>query len=173
MFYFVNIGASLAEKIPHTNVNPITYVKKNVTRCIQLTPVCEEEIITILKNLKNSSPGWDGISPHIVKLTYSIFMKPLLHICNLSILHGVFPNELKIAKVIPLYKGGDSMLLVNYRPVSILPVLSKLFERLMYDRLFKFIEEMELLYNLQFGFRKLHSTALALMFLAQKNSGQT
>ena len=82
--------------------------------------------------MKNSSPGWDEISPHIVKMTSSIFIKPLLHICNLSILHGVFPNELKVAKVIPLYKCGDKMLLINYRPVSILPVFSKIFERLMW-----------------------------------------
>ena len=87
--------------------------------------VTESEINKILKNLKNSSPGWDDISPHIVKMTFSTFTKPLHHICNMSILHGVFPNELKLAKVIPLYKGGDSMLMVNYRPVSILPVFFK------------------------------------------------
>ena len=168
--FYVNIGASLASKIPETDADPINYVRNRVSRCIELTPVSESEIQKILKNLKNSSPGWDGISPYIVKMTYSLFTKPLLHICNLSILHGVFPNELKVAKVIPLYKGGDSMLLVNYRPVSILPVLSKLFERLMYDRLFRFIEEMELLYYLQFGFRKFHSTSLALMFLVDKIS---
>ena len=168
--FYVNIGATLASKIPATDVDPISYMKNNASRCIQLTPVTESEISTILRKLKNSSPGWDGISPHIVKMTSSIFIKPLLHICNLSILHGVFPNELKVAKVIPLYKGGDSMLLVNYRPVSILPVFSKLFERLMYDRLLQFIDEMELLYYLQFGFRKYHSTSLALMFLVDKIS---
>ena len=168
--FYVNIGTSLASKIPTTDADPIDYVKENVTRCIQVTPVNESEVIEILKKLKNSSPGWDGISPHIVKMTYSIFIKPLVHICNLSIMNGVFPNELKVAKVIPLYKGGDSMLLVNYRPVSILPVLSKLFERLMYNRLFQFIEELELLYYLQFGFRKFHSTSLALMYLVDKIS---
>ena len=145
-------------------------MNSNVSRCIELTPVTELEINTILRNLKKSSPGWDDISPHIVKMTSSNFIKPLLHICNLSIMHGVFPNELKVAKVIPLYKGGDSMLLVNYRPVSILPVFSKIFERLMYDRLLTFIDEMDLLYYLQFGFRKWHSTSLALMFLVDKIS---
>ena len=118
--------------------------------------------------MKNSSPVWDGISPHIVKMTSSLLIKPLLHICNLSILHGVFPTELKIAKVIPLFKGGDNMQLVNYRPVSILPVFSKLLERLMLDRLLTFIDEIEPLYYLQFGFRKDHSTSLALMFLVDK-----
>ena len=76
----------------------------------------------------------------------------------MSLLHGIFPNELKIARVIPLYKGGDSKYLVNYRPVSVLPVFSKIFERLMYDPIMEFLTENYILYNLQFGFRKHHST---------------
>ena len=82
-------------------------------------------------------------------------MEPLVHVTNMSILHGVFPDELKIAKVIPLYKGGESKLLVNNRPVSLLPVFSKVFERLMYDRIIEFINENDVIYNLQFGFRKI------------------
>ena len=109
--------------------------------------------MTILKDMKSYGPGWDDISPRIVKQTYKCLLEPLVHISNVSILHGVFPNELKIAKVIPLYKGGESKLLVNYRPVSVLPVFSKLLERLMYDRITEFIDENEVLYNLQFGFR--------------------
>ena len=126
--------------------------------------------MTILKGMKSSSPGWDDISPRIVKQTYKCFLEPLVHISNISILHGVFPNELKIAKVIPLYKGGESKLLVNYRPVSVLPVFSKLLERLMYERITEFIDENEVLYNLQFGFRKNHSTTIALSLLNDKIS---
>ena len=88
----------------------------------------------------------------------------------MSILHGVFPDELKIAKVIPLYKGGESKLLVNYRPVSVLPVFSKVFERLMYNRILEFINENDVIYNLQFGFRKNHWTAMALTLLNDKIS---
>ena len=106
--------------------------------------------------------------PNIVKMTFSYFLKPLHHICNLSILHGIFPNQLKIAKVIPLFKGGDCMYIVNYRPVSVLPVFSKVLEKLMYERLLHFIDKIELLYSLQFGFRKDHSTSLALMLLVDK-----
>ena len=94
----------------------------------------------------------------------------MVHICNLSLQKGVFPSELKIAKVVPLYKGGDEVYLVNYRPVSVLPVFSKLLERLMYDRLIVFLDEMNLLYNFQFGFRKEHSTAIALMLLVDRIS---
>ena len=119
--------------------------------------------------MKNSSPGWDCISPKIVKQTYRYFLVPLVHVSNMSILLGVFPDELKIAKVIPLYKGGESKLLVNYRPVSVLPVFSKVFERLMYNRIFEFINENDVIYNLQFGFRKNHSTAMALTLLNEKS----
>ena len=84
---------------------------------------------------------------------------------NMSLTHGVFPNELKIAKVIPLYKGDSKCILSNYRPVSVLPVMSKVLERLMYNRLLSFINEHKILYKLQFGFRDNHSTAMALMTL--------
>ena len=103
-------------------MDPISYIRNNISRCIQLVPVTEDEVVKILNNMKSSSPGWDDVSPYIVKMTFSVFLKPLVHICNLSILHGVFPKELKIAKVIPLYKGGECNQLVNYRPVSALPV---------------------------------------------------
>ena len=85
-------------------------------------------------------------------------------------LHGVFPNELKIAKVIPLFKGGESKYLNNYRPVSVLPVFSKVLEKLMYDRIMAFVKENDIIYNMQFGFRKGHSTSMALMLLTDRIS---
>ena len=167
---YVNLGPSLASKLPHSNIDPITYIKNGINKSIYLRSVAENEVIKILKNIKSSSPGWDDICPRVVKLTYTHFLAPLVHICNMSILHGVFPNDLKVAKVIPLYKGGDCTLLINYRPVSILPVFSKLLEKIMYDRILDFINENNILHKLQFGFRKDHSTSIALMILADKIS---
>ena len=155
--FYVNIGTSLASKIPPGKCDPISCIRNGVHSTFFLHPV-NEEVTSILKNMKNSSTGWDSISPCIVKQTYNYFLVPLVHVCNMSLLHGIFPNELKIARVIPLYKGGDSKYLVNYRPVSVLPVFSKIFERLMYDRIMEFLTENDILYNLQFGFRKHHST---------------
>ena len=80
----------------------------------------------------------------------------------------MFPNELKITMVIPLYKGGNAMLSVNHRPVSVLSIFSKIYERLMYNRLSEFIQLNGILYRLQFGFRKRHSTSVALMVLTDK-----
>ena len=164
--FYVNLGASLAKKIPTTNIDPITFLKRSIHENILFSVVTEKELIDLLKNMKSASSGWDGLSPHIIKLTSHFFTKPLLHICNLSLSCGVFPSELKIAKVLPLYKSGDDVQLVNHRPVSILPVFSKVLERLMYDRVTEFLKNH--LYKYQFGFRKKHSTSIALMVLVDK-----
>ena len=126
--------------------------------------------MSIIKNLKEGSSGWDGISPSIVKSTCAAFIEPLTHIFNLSISQGIFPNDLKIARVIPLFKSGNSMSLSNYRPVSVLPVFSKILERLMYNRLLSFVNKYKILYMYQFGFRADHSPNLALLFLVDKIS---
>ena len=108
--FYVNIGPALAGKIPTGKGDPITYIKNGITNTIFLRPVNEAEVEDILKSLKNAGPGRDGISARIVKLSYKYFLVPLVHICTLSLIHDVFPNELKIAKVIPLYKGGNARL---------------------------------------------------------------
>ena len=95
---------------------------------------------------------------------------PLTHICNKSFSSGLFPSELKIANVVPIFKSGDEMVFSNYRPVSVLPVFSKLLERLMYNRLISFINENKLLYDYQFGFQKGKSTYMAMVMLIDKIS---
>ena len=81
---------------------------------------------------------------------------------------GIFPNELKKANVVPIFKSGDDMVFSNYRPVSVLPIFSKLLERLVYNRLIKFINDNKLLYDYQFGFQRGKSTQLAVMMLVDK-----
>ena len=90
---------------------------------------------------------------------------PLMYLCNLSLNDGVFPAELKLANVIPLYKASDPMLFNNYRPVSLLCCLSKIFEKVMYSRLLSFLNRFKILINNQFGFRKHHSSYMALMLM--------
>lgn len=163
--YFVNVGSSLDKKIPHTGISPTSYMPERNLNSLYIEPVCEKEIVEIIKDMKNSSPGWDSISADIIKKTYPLFLTPLTHICNISLQQGVFPDELKIAKIIPLFKSGDSTIFTNYRPVSVLPAFSKIFEKLMYKRLMTFIEEYKILYKYQFGFRRNHSTSMALVTL--------
>ena len=166
--YFVNVGASLTKKIPHSNKNPTSYITNTIMESIYLYNVTETEVRNIIYNLKFTSPGWDNLNAKVVKHTFDLYLQPLIHILNLSLKQGIFPNELKIAKVLPLYKNGDCTQMTNYRPVSILPIFSKIFEKIMYVRLLSFINKHKILYKYQFGFRPGFSTNTALIFLLDK-----
>ena len=132
--FFVNIGPTLKNKIPVCTEKISDYIKR-VPNSIFLQPVSEDEIGKIVKNIKDGSPGWDEISPAVFKLCLSHILTPFLHICNLSLSQGIFPEEMKLAKVLPLYKSDDPMIFGHYRPVSVLPVLSKVLERIMYKNI--------------------------------------
>ena len=116
-------------------------------------------------SLKLATPGYDMISSSVLKWTLESIYEPLCYICNMSLQEGVFPDEMKIANVIPLYKCDDPKLFNNYRPVSILCSLSKVFEIIMYNRLNAYLDKFKILFSYQFGFRKFHSTYMALMTL--------
>ena len=135
-----------------------------------MEPADEEEIKSIVKLLKDSSPGWDDIAPKIVRLSISAIITPLTHIMNLSISSGVVPKEMKVARVTPIFKSGDKQQICNYRPVSVLPCFSKILERIVHNRITKFIDKHNLLYRYQFGFRKQHNTSHALVTLVNELS---
>ena len=168
--YFANVGPTLAKNIPHDSRCPTTFIPNRNENSMFMTPVVEHEVKSIIRMLKTGSSGWDSISAVVVKATAQSIVSPLTHVINLSLSSGVFPQELKIARIIPLFKSGDPMQLNNYRPVSVLPVFSKVFERIMYNRLLSFINKNKLLYNLQFGFRPGHSPNLALIYLVDRIS---
>ena len=135
------------------------------------SPTDQQEFRNVIFNIRNSASGHDGISSKVNNTVREILVPSLTYITNLSFTEGVFPAELKIAEILPLYKNNDPMLFNNYRPISILPFFSNLFERLLYNRLVRlvdFIEKHRLLYQYQFGFRKNHSTFMALVILLDK-----
>ena len=166
--FFISVGPNLANKIPNQTKSPLSYLGDRLPNTIFLEPVSDEEVEGIVNNLKNSAPGYDEITASILRFSLPVIRSPLTHILNLSLLEGVFPNELKIANVLPLYKADDDMVFNNYRPVSVLSVLSKVFERIMYNRLISFLESNKILFKNQFGFRKQHSTYMALVLLLYK-----
>ena len=94
--------------------------------------------------------------------------KQLAHIFNQSICSGIFPDRLKYAKVIPIHKKGPPTNPSNYRPISLLSVFSKILEKLMYKRLYAYLEKLNFFYPLQFGFRKKHSTGHALISMTEE-----
>ena len=83
---------------------------------------------------------------------------PLAHIVNLSLSHGIFPNDMKLAKIVPIFKNGNTKLFNKYRPISILPAFSKILEKIVCNRLLHFLESKHILYKHQYGFRKNHNT---------------
>lgn len=162
--FFVNVGPNLAANIPvSTEEENESCIKSNPCSMF-LTAVEECEIIEITDKCSNKmSTDCNDIDMKLVKQIIGGISKPLTFICNLSFQTGNFPNNMKIAKVIPLYKSGDKHSFTNYRPVSLLPQFSKILEKLFNSRLDAFIEKHSLLNNSQYGFRANRSTAMALM----------
>ena len=85
----------------------------------------ENEVLEIISKLKNSAPGWDGFDANTIKEIKDLLLVPLTHVCNVSLSTGIFPNELKIANVVPIYKADDDAIFTNFRPVSVLSVFFK------------------------------------------------
>ena len=109
-------------------------MKEALKETLFLSPVTETEINKIVRALKDSATGHDDISSQFLKLALNSIVDPLTHICNMSLTEGVFLNTLKVANVIPLYKSDDPMCFNHYRPVSLLCILSKVFEKIMYRK---------------------------------------
>ena len=166
--FFINIGPTLAKSIPCVNKSPLSYLGNRLTESIYLAPVSENEIGQLIKSLKDTTAGFDDLNSMCLKISSRFLLKPLTHICNLSISQGIFPEQLKIANVIPLYKSDDSMSFNNYRPVSVLCVLSKIFEKIMYNRVTAFLEIFKIFHDNQYGFRKKSSTHVALLTFIDK-----
>ena len=126
----------------------------------------DNEIIRIVNNLKNkSSYGYDCISNPLLKRAENELIKPLTLIINQTINTGIFPEQLKISEVKPLFKKGDSTLFSNYRPILLLPSISKIFEYVIFKQLITYLNTNNLLCPQQFGFRPAYSTELAALKL--------
>ena len=124
--------------------------------------VSENDVLKSLNSIKaKSSSGEDGLSTKFIKSIKQEIYQPLTSLVDQMFTTNIFPDQLKIAKVIPLYKKEDPSLLSNYRPVSILPALSKVFEKLIHTKLYNYFESNGILHSHQYGFRKHHSTELA------------
>src|SRR5436190_20383852 len=131
-----------------------------------LRPVTKEELFDTVKQLRGrSAPGWDSIPTKFIKDNISTFAEPLLHIINLSIRTGKFPDAFKIARVTPIYKSGDKSLFSNYRPISLLSVFSKILEKMVKQQLTQYLVQENIITNEQFGFRQNRNTSDALIRL--------
>ena len=124
-----------------------------------------QDILKIIDNLKNKPCNIDNYSNKAVKAIKFILSPILSHLINKSLLSAYFPKSLKVARVVPLHKGGLKDEVNNYRPISVLPLISKIFERIIYNQLYNFLEKYKILCDNQFGFRKKRSTVQAVLDL--------
>ena len=127
-----------------------------------------DEFEEAFKSLKrNKAAGFDDLSSNIIIDAYDSFKNILFHVFKVSIQQGIFPDSLKIAKVTPIFKSGDKDNVSNYRPISILPVFSKVLERIMYNRVYNHLDSKGLLYEKQFGFQRNNSTEHVILQLTR------
>ena len=129
--YFTNIGGSLAKTIK-SDIDPLVFLHTNVNSINISEITFFYEVEHIISNMTNSAAGYDELPSSIMKQCVETYVKQLTFLINMSITQGNFPNELKIARVIPLYKGEDTQLIENYRPISVLPYFSKIFKKVMF-----------------------------------------
>ena len=124
-----------------------------------IDPITPGEIISIISQMKGkSSSGHDNISSKLIKSLKGEIVFPLSILINNSLVNGIVPASMKIAKVLPLYKGKDRQLLSNYRPISLLHTLSKVLDKVVHNKLYRFLKQHDILFESQYGFRKHHST---------------
>ena len=132
-------------------------------------PTSPQEIESLCQNLDPSKgAGHDGLAPNIFHLMSVELSFPLSNFINACLESGHFPDFLKVARITPVYKNGDPTQFGNYRPISVLSVVSKIFERVMQDRLSKFLMKQGCIFEGQYGFRRGHSTFMAIADLVEK-----
>ena len=166
--FFVNVADEITKTIPKTPKSPLDYLSNRTSNSLFLTPVTFIEVYDLIKVLNPSkSVGPNSIPIKLLKIIGPSVSPILALLVNQSFQTGIFPDKLKIAKVITLFKKGNPELPSNYRPISLLPIFSKIFEKLMYRRLYRFLEIHDVLFSLQFGFQENHSIDHALVSLTE------
>ena len=163
--FFCSIGENLANQHTNDNTNEYeNYLNTPMQQSMYMFKINNKEVRKQINDLDTKkSSGHDGFTAKFLKICLPIIEQPLTDIFNLSISSGEYPQNFKIAKCIPIYKKGKKTDPNNYRPISILTCINKVYEKLLYTRLYKYLTKFNILYKYQFGFRKNHSTTQALI----------
>ena len=156
----------LANNISSSTTSIDEYISRILRQLnsIVLHPTSVHEIDKIIRELLNkSSHGHDEISNITLKALRTLIIFPLCHILNQSLADGMFPEKMKLAEIIPLYKGKSMDLTINYHPISLLITTLKVLEKVIYKRVYSFLETNNILFSSQYGFRTKHSCEQAIM----------
>ena len=157
--FFANIGPEMSKNL-HTNSDKsVSFYMK---QCVN-SDIAEK---TILELSSKNSCGADGLSTNLLKRISKIIAPPLCVIINQSLV--IFPDRLKVAKVIILFKKGYDHMFDNYRPISLLSSISKVVEKIVFIQVYDYVSKQKLLYDGQYGFRKIHSSELAAVELVDR-----
>ena len=171
--FFVDVGSNLDKKITVADnaASIYDFMGQQCPNSMFINPVSEDEVVNIIKSCKpKHSKDCDDINMYVLSKVTDQIVKPLVHIFNLSFSSGIFPSEMKTAKVIPVFKSGNRSDFSNYRPISLLLQFSKILEKLFNLRLEQFLISNEILSNCQYGFRSSMSTVHAALELIESIS---
>ena len=162
--FFSTIGEKIANSIPNSHVSHLDFMPNlSVRNSFFFQPILYTDVKNSISRLKNKSCDLNTIPNRVFKYLKELISPILAEIFNKSISNGIFPDCLKIAKVIPVFKTGQKESLNNYRPISILPTMSKIFERIIHTQLSNYFESLKLFSSCQYGFRRLRSTTQAIL----------
>lgn len=165
--FYINISSNSSQNNPNRHFSE--YLDSPCTSIHHFESVNSDEILKIINKLKSkTSKGIDNISTNLLKEIKHEILQPLTLIINQSLSTGVFPDLLKIAKITPIYKKDDKTKMNNYRPISILPAISKVFEKVIFNQIDNYFKSENLYYNSQYGFRSQHSTEYATLELIDR-----
>ena len=161
--YFVGVAQQIQESVSVSNVSPMNYMRGTYRNSFFYSHVDESNVQSVIQSLKNKRCGLYCVPVKVLKAISDIISPILVILINRSFISGDFPQCLKIARITPIYKGGNHSDLGNYRPISILPVFAKIFEKLIYNQLYKYIEKLNILKKCQYGFQSKVSTTHAII----------
>lgn len=160
--FFSTVGENISKNLPNLTGNPTVIEKRYTCSLSEVEPTNHREISNIIDNLKtNTAKGLDNISAKLIKKMKSHLTDFLVEKVNECLNIGIFPDSLKIARVKPIFKSDDPKIISNYRPISVLPAFSKIFETVIKDRLENYLTENNIIHTNQYGFKKNSSTSAA------------
>ena len=145
----------VAKNLPVSQKSYLSFLSGIFLNSLFFEEISEQEVINLCSSLPSgTATGVDNVTMSLIKETIGSIRSPLTRIFNLSITSGMVPVELKISRVVPLFKAGHKSIFSNCRPISVLPAFSKILEKLLYNRVIDYLSKYNILSDNQFGFRR-------------------
>ena len=160
--YFTSIAENLTNQLPNSNSNPEDFLTNRISNTFVYLPTTEKEVSDVINDLKDNGTGIHKISNSVLKYVNNELSPILTKIINICVNQGYFPTELKKGCISPIFKSGKKNLVSNYRPVCSLSPISKIIEKVVYNKMINFIDKYGILTKEQYGFRKNMGTDTAL-----------